>query len=88
MRLDGVQLVLAERQEKRVPAPRDQRWWGRAARTGASVEEIAALGDELRRPSKLPYSTQQRCSREYRSRSAQCVLQPSSPQRVLQTSTS
>jgi len=89
-RLDALELGVIERKKKRVPASLDQRGRDSPGRAGPRVEEIAALGDEPgdRLELALAYSTQQRCSRENRSRSAQWVLQPSSVQRVLQTSRS
>jgi len=48
LRLDGFELVLAEREEERVPASRDERTWRGAARPGTPVEDVAAVGDEAR----------------------------------------
>ncbi|HEY5242089.1 MAG TPA: hypothetical protein VIJ22_11510 [Polyangiaceae bacterium] len=88
--LDALQLGVIEREQERVPASLDERQRNGPGRAGPRVEEITALGDEPsdRLELELAYSTQQRCSREYRSRSAQWVLQPSSVQRVRQTSRS
>ena len=53
----------------------------------ASINPITTTST-LTDPGLGAYSTQQRCSRDHRSRSRQCVLHPSSPQLETQTSTS